>query len=200
MRVLAISGSLRRDSHNTRAAAGGRQLRRRRGARALRRPEGDPAVRRGRRRRSPRRRRWRSLREAIARADAVLIATPEYNGSIPGAAEKRARLGLATRSARASLRNKPVAAIGATTGMFGGVWAQAEVRKVLGALGARVIQHELPVARAQEIYSDGQAPAFARAVRTVERDPRRAGLRSRGAGRASCPPARGLAASLSPPR
>jgi chromate reductase len=51
---------------------------------------------------------------------------------------------------------KPAAAIGATSGMFGAVWAQAETRKVLGALGGRVVEGELPVARAQEIYADGK--------------------------------------------
>ena len=46
--------------------------------------------------------------------------------------------------------------IGASTGMFGAVWAQAETRKVLGALGGRVVEAELPVARAAELYRDGR--------------------------------------------
>jgi chromate reductase len=48
------------------------------------------------------------------------------------------------------MRGKPVAVIGASTGMFGAVWAQAEARKVLGAIGARVLDRELPVASADE--------------------------------------------------
>ena len=44
-----------------------------------------------------------------------------------------------------TLRNKPVAVIGASTGMFGAVWAQAELRKVLASAGARVLEGELPV-------------------------------------------------------
>ena len=48
------------------------------------------------------------------------------------------------------LRNKPVAVIGASTGMFGAVWAQAELRKVLGAAGARVTEVELAVGHAHE--------------------------------------------------
>ena len=48
------------------------------------------------------------------------------------------------------LRNKPVAVIGASTGMFGAVWAQAELRKVLGSAGARVAEVELAVGHAHE--------------------------------------------------
>ena len=52
------------------------------------------------------------------------------------------------------LRNKPVAVIGASTGMFGAVWSQAETRKVLGAIGARVVDRELPVASAHEQFDE----------------------------------------------
>jgi chromate reductase len=48
------------------------------------------------------------------------------------------------------LRNKPVAVIGASTGMFGAVWAQAELRKVLGSTGARVADVELAIGHAHE--------------------------------------------------
>ncbi len=97
----------------------------------------------------------RELREAIRDADAVLIATPEYNHSIPG--QLKNALDWASRPAgRSALNGKPAAAIGASTGMFGAVWAQAETRKVLGALGGRVIEVELPVARAAELLVDGR--------------------------------------------
>ena len=93
----------------------------------------------------------RRLREAIAAADAVLIATPEYNSSIPG--QLKNALDWASRPFPDNvLRNKPVAVIGASTGSFGAVWAQAEVRKVLGAIGARVVDIELPVAGAEEAF------------------------------------------------
>jgi chromate reductase, NAD(P)H dehydrogenase (quinone) len=95
------------------------------------------------------------LREAMREADAVLVATPEYNHSIPGVLKNA--LDWASRPAgRSALTGKPVAVIGASTGMFGAVWAQAETRKVLGALGGRVVEAELPVARAAELYRDGQ--------------------------------------------
>ena len=92
----------------------------------------------------------RELREAIRDADAVLIATPEYNHSIPG--QLKNALDWASRPAgKSALNGKPTAVIGASTGMFGAVWAQAELRKVLGAMGGRVIEAELPVAHAAEL-------------------------------------------------
>jgi chromate reductase len=91
----------------------------------------------------------RALREAILAADAVLIATPEYNHSIPG--QLKNALDWASRPAgHSALNGKPAAAIGASRSMFGGVWAQAELRKVLSAMGGRVIEGELGVAHAHE--------------------------------------------------
>jgi chromate reductase, NAD(P)H dehydrogenase (quinone) len=88
------------------------------------------------------------LRAALADADAVLFATPEYNSSVPG--QLKNAIDWASRPlATNPLRNKPVAVIGASTGAFGAVWAQAELRKVLAAVGARVIGAEVPVGRAQ---------------------------------------------------
>jgi chromate reductase len=95
------------------------------------------------------------LRQAMRDADAVLIATPEYNHSIPGVLKNA--LDWASRPAgQSALMGKPAAVIGASTGMFGAVWAQAETRKVLGALGGRVVEAELPVARAADLYRDGR--------------------------------------------
>jgi chromate reductase, NAD(P)H dehydrogenase (quinone) len=55
------------------------------------------------------------------------------------------------------LQGKPAAVAGATTGAFGAVWAQAELRKVLASTGARVVDSELPVGRAQEAFDDSGA-------------------------------------------
>jgi chromate reductase len=97
----------------------------------------------------------RALREAIRGADAILIATPEYNHSLPG--QLKNALDWASRPAgRSSLTGKPVAVIGASTSLFGGVWAQAELRKVLAAMGGRVIDLDLPVANAQELLDGDQ--------------------------------------------
>jgi chromate reductase len=84
------------------------------------------------------------FREALAGADAILFATPEYNGSIPGVLKNA--LDWASRPfATNALRNKPVTVVGASTGGFGAVWAQADLRRVLKTIGARVIGEEVPV-------------------------------------------------------
>ena len=93
----------------------------------------------------------RAFREALAGADAVLVATPEYNASIPGVLKNA--LDWASRPhATNPLRGKPVAVVGASTGMFGAVWAQSDARKVLSTIGARVVDRELPVAEADERF------------------------------------------------
>ena len=94
-----------------------------------------------------------ALKAAIADADAVLIATPEYNGSIPGAL-KNALDWVSRPIAESPIRRKPVAVIGASTSAFGAVWAQRELRKVLGVMGARVLDVELPVAKADRALLD----------------------------------------------
>jgi chromate reductase len=93
---------------------------------------------------------WRA---AIADADALLIATPEYNSSMPGQLKNALDWASRPRS-EAVLINKPVTVIGASQGMFGAVWAQAEARKVLAASGARVIGDELPIAHAHEAFDE----------------------------------------------
>ncbi|MGH3768664.1 MAG: NADPH-dependent FMN reductase [Pseudonocardiaceae bacterium] len=93
-----------------------------------------------------------ALRIAVTAADAILIATPEYNGSVPG--HLKNALDWASRPFPAnSLRDKPVAVMGASTGLFGAVWAQAELRKVLRTIGARVLEAELPVGQAHEAFT-----------------------------------------------
>lgn len=150
MRVLGISGSLRRDSHNgalLRAAAerlpAGAELEVYDGLAEI--PPYDEDVEVQGVPESV-----QELREAIRGADAVLIATPEYNHSIPG--QLKNALDWASRPAgESALNGKPTAVIGASTGMFGAVWAQAELRKVLGAMGGRVVEAELPVAHAADL-------------------------------------------------
>ena len=77
-----------------------------------------------------------ALKAAIAEADAILVATPEYNGSIPGAL-KNALDRVSRPIADTPIRSKPVAVIGASTGAFGAVWAQRELKKVLGSSPSR---------------------------------------------------------------
>jgi chromate reductase len=94
-----------------------------------------------------------ALRDAIAGADGVLFATPEYNSSVPG--QLKNAIDWASRPpATNPLRNKPVAVVGASTGAFGAVWSQAELRKVLAATGARVVEGEVAVGHAPTRFDE----------------------------------------------
>jgi chromate reductase len=87
----------------------------------------------------------------VADADALLIATPEYNASVPGALKNV--LDWASRPFPENVLNgKPSLVIGASTGVFGAVWAQAEVRKALAASGANVLDGELAIAAADGAF------------------------------------------------
>ena len=79
-----------------------------------------------------------TLRAAVAAADAVLVVTPEYNGSIP-AVMKNAIDWLSRPYGQSAITGKPLAVIGAALGRFGGVWAHDETRKSFGIAGARVV-------------------------------------------------------------
>ena len=150
MVVLGISGSLRRDSSNRRlllAAAGKLPP----GARMRvfaelgeippfdedREGRPGPAV--------------LGLRNAVAAADTVLVSTPEYNGSFPG--QLKNALDWVSRPLDTNpLKSRPVAVVGASSGIFGAVWAQADLRRVLTAIGAAVLADELPVGRADAAF------------------------------------------------
>jgi chromate reductase, NAD(P)H dehydrogenase (quinone) len=164
VRVLGLSGSLRGDSHNSRLLrhAGellpeGAELVTFGGLKAI--PPYDADDDDG----TPRPSAVRELAEEIRAADAVLVATPEYNHSIPGQL-KNALDWISRPRAESPFIGKPVAVIGASTGIFGAVWAQAEVRKVLGAIGADVLDRELPVASAHEALAGGLEPELEAAL------------------------------------
>jgi chromate reductase len=89
-----------------------------------------------------------SLREAVSAADAVLIVTPEYNGSIPGVLKNAIDWASRPDVLTGCFRNKPVAVISASDGMFGAMWAGAELKKVMGLVGARVVDVELALPKA----------------------------------------------------
>jgi chromate reductase len=119
------------------------------------------------------------LREEIVQADAVLFATPEYNGSVPGSL-KNALDWISRPFADNPLREKRVAVIGASQGAFGAVWAQAELRKILRTIGASVEERELAVAHAQDAFAaDGllrdpaQQAALTSILETLQAETRR---------------------------
>jgi len=93
------------------------------------------------------------LREHIAAADGLLVVTPEYNGSIPGVLKNAIDWASRPRHG-AALAGKTVAIAGATTGNYGAIWAQQDLRRVLGIAGARVTAGEVPVARAQHAFDE----------------------------------------------
>jgi chromate reductase len=155
MRILAISGSLRQSSYNTalaRAAAeltpAGVDVELYEGlgdlppySQDVDQPEvEEPAA-------------IADLRRRIDEADALLVVTPEFNGSIPGVL-KNAIDWVSARHRGSWLQNKTVAIAGATTGQYGAIWAQQDLKRVLGICGARVVGGELPVARAQDVFTD----------------------------------------------
>lgn len=95
----------------------------------------------------------RLLREAIAAADGLLIATPEYNFSIPG--QLKNALDWASRPHRAGvLTGRPVAVVGASAGASGAARAQAELRTTLAAAGAAVLERELSLPHAGRAFDD----------------------------------------------
>ena len=154
MRVLGVSGSLRRGSYNTALLRYAGDLLEAEGAEfelydGLREippydedddtSDAPEAVTR--------------MRRAVLDADALLFVTPEYNSSIPGAL-KNALDWISRPFATNALRFKPVAVIGASVTDYGAMWAQDHLRKALGIAGARVLDSELAVSRAHERFDD----------------------------------------------
>src|SRR4051795_1031169 len=152
MLVLGLSGSLRSESHNTKLlrAAGSllppeAELVQFGGLKAI--PPYDPDDDGGERPFAV-----RALAEAVGAADAVLVATPEYNHSLPGQL-KNALDWLSRPLAESPLRNKPTAVVGAPPALSGAVGARPEARKVLPPIGARVIARELPIGMADGAFT-----------------------------------------------
>jgi chromate reductase, NAD(P)H dehydrogenase (quinone) len=150
MRILAVSGSLRESSLNTsllraaiEAAPDGVELELWEGIGELPLYDEDLEVD------APES--VRRLREDWAAADAILFSTPEYNGSVPGGLKNAIDWASRPRL-EAVLRNKTVAVVGASTGQFGALWAQQDLKRILGVAGARVVGTEIPVSRAHERF------------------------------------------------
>ncbi|HVU77084.1 MAG TPA: NAD(P)H-dependent oxidoreductase [Gaiellaceae bacterium] len=154
MRVLAISGSLRRASSNTallralaEEAPPGVEVELWDGLKEIPPYDADDDL-------APGPEPVEAFRSLVRDVDAVFFATPEYNSSVPGALKNA--LDWASRPLATNVfRNKPVAVISSSAGAFGGVWAAAELRKVLGAMGARVTEVEMAVGHAHEKLDEG---------------------------------------------
>jgi chromate reductase, NAD(P)H dehydrogenase (quinone) len=153
VKILGISGSLRQDSYNTKLLRAAEELLPAvaeldlwDGLKEIPPYDEDDDV-------QPAPPAVAALRDAVAAADAVLFATPEYNSSVPGQL-KNAVDWVSRPLATNALRNKPVLVVGASTGAFGAVWSQAELRKVLGATGARVVDAEVAVGHAPTRFDE----------------------------------------------
>ena len=151
MRLLAISGSLRADSHNSRLlriaaeeAPVGVEVEIYDGLAGIPPYDEDRDTARGP---AP----VHELRELIADSDGLVFATPEYNSSVPGVLKNAIDWASRPR-ATTPLAGKPAAVMGASTGHFGAVWAQAELKKVLGSTGARVVDAEVSLALADDAF------------------------------------------------
>ena len=149
MQVLGISGSLRRDSYNTALLRAAAELMQPEMTLELfdlavlpmfnqdsEKPFPDAVV---------------ELRTKLAQADALLIATPEYNSSISGALKNA--IDWASRSPKQPLNGKPTAIIGVSTGNFGTLRAQLHLRQILTHVGALTLgKPEVLVGRAEQVF------------------------------------------------
>jgi chromate reductase, NAD(P)H dehydrogenase (quinone) len=97
-----------------------------------------------------------ALKQRITEADAVLIATPEYNYSIPGVLKNA--IDWASRPGyRSPFRDKPVAIVSASPGAVGGARAQGHLKQVLLGMAAEVFPYpEFLVGTAHEKIVDGR--------------------------------------------
>lgn len=96
----------------------------------------------------------RELRDEIRDADALLFATSEYNGSIPRGL-KNAMDWASRPYGNSALAGKLALLIGASPSPYGAKWAQADLRRILGVAGADVIESELLVDPAAELFDAG---------------------------------------------
>jgi len=154
LRILGIAGSLRRESFNAAALRAAQELA----------PDGvrietfrlndippydedvyqegfPPAV--------------EELRERIAAADALLVATPEYNYSVSGVLKNA--IDWASRPPEQPFNDKPAAIMGVSAGRFGTARAQHDLRKILMALNTQVLNKpEVLIGPAKSVFEDGR--------------------------------------------
>jgi chromate reductase len=150
IRVLGISGSLRRNSYNTALLEAAAELL----------PPGmtmeiydlSPLPMFNQDDEKPFPEVVEDFRRRLAQADALLIAAPEYNASVTAALKNA--IDWASRPPRQPLNGKPVAIIGASTGNFGTLRAQLHLRQILTHVGALTLaKPEVLVARAREAFA-----------------------------------------------
>lgn len=96
---------------------------------------------------------WQAFRAAVKTADALLIVTPEYNRSMPGALKNAIDVG--SRPYGASVwTGKPAAVISASPGSIGAFGANHHVRQSLAHMGAPAMPHEAYIAAAHTLFDE----------------------------------------------
>ena len=157
LKILVIPGSLRTGSHNAKLAAAAAYQLAQAGVEVTRLSladfplpiyDGDLQSKSGVPKNAV------NLKRMIGAHHGVLMVTPEYNSSVPPLLKNAIDWASRPTPATAALANKPVAVLGASTGMFGAAWAQSELRKSLGLAGARVLDHEVAVPSAHEAFHE----------------------------------------------
>jgi chromate reductase len=155
IRILILAGSLRRDSYNRALARAAAQLATSGVSTATFdslgalpfydgdvEDEGLPAT-------------VVALRQAIVEADALLLATPEYNGATSGVLKNA--LDWASRGPARILAGKPVAVVGASTGASGAKGGIESVVRILGRTRSDVLDHLVAVPFAARAFDDDLA-------------------------------------------
>ena len=95
-----------------------------------------------------------TLREQILKADAIVIATPEYNYSIPGVLKNA--IDWASRPPSQPFEGKPIALISASPGGFGGARAQYHLRQVFIYLNGLMLNRPEAMISAAHTKFDAQ--------------------------------------------
>src|SRR5688572_19079402 len=107
------------------------------------------------------------FKERIAAADALLIATPEYNNSVPGTLKNA--IDWASRPPGNPFRGKVALLMGASPGQFGAVRGVLAVRQVLNALNAIVLPQTVQIARADQAFDEASQQKEPKSVAIVEK-------------------------------
>lgn len=108
----------------------------------------------------------KELRERMARANGLLVASPEYNASIPGGLKNA--LDWMSRSPERLFKEKWAGMMGASPGVFGTARMQPHLRQTLASMGMYVLPAQVHLPRSMEAFNeDGSLKDEARRMEVV---------------------------------